>query len=148
MFKAEDNLVWRKKLGRKKKLFLAWIIWRSVVSKEKGMLKLKNLLRYLFQNKINSLWHNYKKAYVTLVQINRPFKIIHFLLIFFNENLSISNTNGYRIYVDIITGKKCRQFRLLTFIGQFVHPVGGKGWGKENIRGGRVQGRASYGQAP
>ena len=36
---------------------------------------------------------------------------------------------GYRIYVDIMTGEKCSQFRLLTwisFIGQFVHPVGRK----------------------
>ena len=34
--------------------------------------------------------------------------------------------NGYIIYVDIITGEKCRQIRLLTwasFIGQFVHAV-------------------------
>ena len=30
--------------------------------------------------------------------------------------------------MDIMTGKNCRQFSLLTwnsFIGQFVHPVGG-----------------------
>ena len=36
--------------------------------------------------------------------------------------------NGYRIYVDIMTGETCRQFSLLTwtlFIGQFVHQVGG-----------------------
>ena len=26
-------------------------------------------------------------------------------------------------------GKNCRQFRLLTFIGQFDHPLGGKGIG-------------------
>ena len=35
--------------------------------------------------------------------------------------------NGFRIYVDIMTGKSCRQFRLigpLSFIGQFVYPVG------------------------
>ena len=34
---------------------------------------------------------------------------------------------GFRIYVDIMTGKSCRQFRLigpLSFIGQFVYPVG------------------------
>ncbi len=38
--------------------------------------------------------------------------------------------NGYRIYVDIMTGKNCNQFRLLTwilFIGQFVHSLV-KGW--------------------
>ena len=37
--------------------------------------------------------------------------------------------NGFRIYMD--TGKNC-QLSLLTlnsFIGQFVHPVGGKGMG-------------------
>ena len=40
---------------------------------------------------------------------------------------------GYRIYVDIITGGNCRQFRLLTWlslIGPFFHPVGGGGYGK------------------
>ena len=38
--------------------------------------------------------------------------------------------NEYRIYVDIMTRENCRQIRLLTwtsFIGQFVHPVGGEG---------------------
>ena len=38
--------------------------------------------------------------------------------------------NGYWIYVDILTGKTCCQFRLLTwtsFIGQFVHLRGGEG---------------------
>ena len=33
-------------------------------------------------------------------------------------------------------GKKCRQFKLLTwtsFVGQFVHPVGG--WGKRDRMG-------------
>ena len=37
-----------------------------------------------------------------------------------------------RIYVDIMAGENCRQFRLLictSFIGQFVYPVGGKGMG-------------------
>ena len=37
---------------------------------------------------------------------------------------------GYRINVDDITGENCRQFKLLTwtsFIGHFVHPVGGEG---------------------
>ena len=41
--------------------------------------------------------------------------------------------NGYKIYVDIITGENCRQFRLLTWtslIGQFVYPVWGEGCGK------------------
>ena len=41
--------------------------------------------------------------------------------------------NGFMIYVDFMTGDIYRQFRLLTwisFIGQFVHPVGlGKGCG-------------------
>ena len=40
--------------------------------------------------------------------------------------------NGYRIYVDIISGENCHHFRLLTltsFIGQFVNPVGGEGMG-------------------
>ena len=32
--------------------------------------------------------------------------------------------NGYRIYMDIMTGESCRQFR---FIGQFVLPVVGEG---------------------
>ena len=35
--------------------------------------------------------------------------------------------NGCRIYMDIMTGEKCRQFTLLTWnslISQFVHPVG------------------------
>ena len=43
------------------------------------------------------------------------------------------STNGYRIYVDIMTGENCCQFRLLTwnsFIGQFVYPVGGEGMSK------------------
>ena len=38
--------------------------------------------------------------------------------------------NGYSIYMDILKGKICRQFRLLiwnSIIGQFVHPVGGGG---------------------
>ena len=37
--------------------------------------------------------------------------------------------NGYRIYVDIMTGGKCRQFSLLTWIsliGKFVHPLRGE----------------------
>ena len=36
--------------------------------------------------------------------------------------------NGYTICVDIMTGKNCRQVRLLiwkSFIGQSVYPVGG-----------------------
>ena len=40
--------------------------------------------------------------------------------------------NGYRIIVDIMTEKKCRQFMLLTWtllIGQIVHQVRGKGIG-------------------
>ena len=40
--------------------------------------------------------------------------------------------NGCRINMDIMTGENCRQFSLLTwnsFIGQFVHPVRGKGMG-------------------
>ena len=43
--------------------------------------------------------------------------------------------NGYRVYVDIMTGEKLSsiyEFRLLTWtklIGQFVHPVGGEGIG-------------------
>ena len=38
--------------------------------------------------------------------------------------------NGYRIYLDIM--KICHKVSLLiwtTFIGQFVHPVGGEGTG-------------------
>ena len=37
------------------------------------------------------------------------------------------------MYGDIMTGENCRQFRLLTWTslnGQFIHPVGGKEWGK------------------
>ena len=37
------------------------------------------------------------------------------------------NINGYKIYLDIMMGKNCRQYRLLTwtfFISQFVQPVG------------------------
>ena len=36
-------------------------------------------------------------------------------------------------YVDITTGENFRKFRVLTwtsYIGQFVHPLGGKGWVK------------------
>ena len=39
---------------------------------------------------------------------------------------------GYRIYLDIMTGENCRQFRLLTwtsFIVQFVQLLGGEGMG-------------------
>ena len=46
--------------------------------------------------------------------------------------LLFQQCNGYRIYVDIMKGKNCRQFRLLTwnsFIGKFVLPVGGEGIG-------------------
>ena len=44
--------------------------------------------------------------------------------------------NGYRIYVDIMTGEKLSSIRLLTwnsFIGQIDHPVG-----EERIRWGIV----------
>ena len=40
--------------------------------------------------------------------------------------------NGYRIYLDIMTGGKLSSIRLLTwdsFIGQIDHPVGEKRWG-------------------
>ena len=43
------------------------------------------------------------------------------------------HANGCRINVDIMTGEKSSQFRLLTWtslIIQFVHPVGWRGWGK------------------
>ena len=39
----------------------------------------------------------------------------------------------HRIYVDIMTGENCRQFKLLTqnsSIGQFDHLVGSRGWSK------------------
>ena len=38
--------------------------------------------------------------------------------------------------LDIMTGENCRQFSLLTrktFIGQFVHPVGGDGVKGESL---------------
>ena len=44
--------------------------------------------------------------------------------------------NGYRIFLDIMTGEKLSLITLLTwdsFIGQIDHPVG-----KERIRGGIV----------
>ena len=40
---------------------------------------------------------------------------------------------GYKIYVDIMTGENCSQFRLLTwtsFIGRFFNSVRGEGMGK------------------
>ena len=46
--------------------------------------------------------------------------------------------NGFRIYIDIMTGKKWRQFSLLTgnsFVGQFVHPVGRDGMGDNRVEG-------------
>ena len=39
---------------------------------------------------------------------------------------------GYKIYVDIMTGENCCQFRLLTWIsliGQFVHQMKEEGMG-------------------
>ena len=54
--------------------------------------------------------------------------------------MSTSFYNGYRIYMDIITGENC-QYRLLfppSFIGQFVYPLGGKGMGKRRWREGIV----------
>ena len=46
--------------------------------------------------------------------------------------MSTAFNNGYKIYMDIMTGKNCRQFRLLTWtfwstFVQFVHPVEGDG---------------------
>ena len=37
--------------------------------------------------------------------------------------------NGYKIYVDIMTGENCPQFMLLawSFIGQFINPLVGEG---------------------
>ena len=52
--------------------------------------------------------------------------IIFALSIFFAYKIK-KYSNGYRIYVDIMTGENCRKFWLLTWtssIGQFVHPVG------------------------
>ena len=49
-----------------------------------------------------------------------------------NNSPAVALYNGYRIYVDIMTGENCRQFTLLTFIyliGQFFHPVGVDGLG-------------------
>ena len=43
--------------------------------------------------------------------------------------------------MDIMTGENCRQFRLLTgtsFIGQFVHTVGGEAMGLRGWKGGIV----------
>ena len=55
-----------------------------------------------------------------------------YLELFFKELKLHLSTNGRRISLDIMTGKNCHQFSLLTlnsFIGQFVHPVGGEGMG-------------------
>ena len=55
-----------------------------------------------------------------------------YLELFFKELKLHLSTNGCRICLDIMTGKNCHKFRLLTlnsFIGQFVHPVGGEGMG-------------------
>ena len=44
--------------------------------------------------------------------------------------MDIEVYNGYRIYVDIRTGKLFRQIKLLTlnsFISHFVHLLGGEG---------------------
>ena len=40
---------------------------------------------------------------------------------------NIFKINGYRIYVDNMTGEKFRLLTWISFIGQFVHPVGGGG---------------------
>ena len=44
------------------------------------------------------------------------------------------NNNGYRKYVDILTGESLSPiFSLLiftSFISPLVHPISGKGWGK------------------
>ena len=37
--------------------------------------------------------------------------------------------DGYRIYVDIMTGDKFTLLTWASFIDQFVHPIGGKGRG-------------------
>ena len=46
-----------------------------------------------------------------------------------SEQLTIDYNNGCRIYMDILAGKNCRQFRLLTWnscIGQLVHQLKGE----------------------
>ena len=56
-----------------------------------------------------------------------------------NEKNIYKWTNGYKIYLDIMTGENCRQYRLITgsLIGQFIYPVGGEGmewmWGNRNF---------------
>ena len=37
---------------------------------------------------------------------------------------NINNINGCRIYVDIMTGQNCRQFRLLTWTSFIGQPIG------------------------
>ena len=50
---------------------------------------------------------------------------------------ALLSNNGCRIYVDIMAGKNCPKFSMLTwnsFFGQFVHPVGvvgNRGKGRE-----------------
>ena len=43
---------------------------------------------------------------------------------------------GY-IYVDILTGENCLMWT--SFIGQLVHPVGGRGWGKGGVFDGKYR---------
>ena len=47
--------------------------------------------------------------------------------LFCNSIMSVQTYKECKIYVDIMTGKNLSQFRFLfplSFIGQFVHPVG------------------------
>ena len=49
-----------------------------------------------------------------------------------NNSPAVALYNGYTIYVDIMTGENCLQFRLLTliyFIGQFFLSISSEGYG-------------------
>ena len=55
---------------------------------------------------------------------------IYHIILLYNNIMDVTNINGCRIYVDITTGKNCRQFTLLTWnslIGQFVRQGEGMG---------------------
>ena len=40
---------------------------------------------------------------------------IYHIILLYNNIMDVTNINGCRIYVDIMTGKYCRQFSLVTW---------------------------------
>ena len=58
---------------------------------------------------------------LSLLQASTGIRSTHKVMILF------SDANGYRIYVDIMTGEKFRLLTWTSLIVYFVHPVRGEG---------------------